>query len=81
MGGHRARQYVRELLFDCRRFDRENVRLQVVQHDDVCASAGGSERVGRAAALHFDLHAEAAQSAGGGDCRRDASRCSNVVVL
>jgi hypothetical protein len=51
MGGHRARQYVRELLFDCCRFNRENVRLQVVEHDDVCASAGGSERVGRAAAL------------------------------
>ena len=70
-----------ELLLDCRCFHSQNVRLQIVEHDDVGACARGSKRVGSAAALHFNFNAEPTQCACLCDCGGDAASCSDVVVL
>jgi hypothetical protein len=70
-----------KLSFDCSSLNRQNLRLKVIEHDDVGARARSSKRVGGAAAFDLDLNTKAAQGARGCDCGRNAARCGDVVVL
>jgi hypothetical protein len=70
-----------EFRFDCCCFGCKYLRLQIVEHDDVGASACSSKGIRSAAAFHLNLDAEATQGTSCGDCGGDAAGRSNVVVL
>jgi hypothetical protein len=72
---------MRELFLDCSCFNNQNLWLEIVEHDNVCACTSSSERLLSAAALDLNLDAEAAQGTGGFDGGRNAAGGSDVVVL